>query len=163
MKLKVNYQQNWGESGTHYTQTITIDKDLTQRYNNYLSMLKAKIEGEFLEKHTYSEHDLKIKNLDYLQGGINYTNLVHLEVLLDLLNIINKEEKKIDFKRILWRNTIIISERRKFYVIYFKKIGEVVTCKDTQYWSKRSAIKRLEDFKGQLGENYEVWLELKYL
>ena len=161
--ISINYQKHWGSSGTCYSQTIKIDNDLAQRYNNYLDMLKAKIECNFKNTHTYSDYDLKIKNLPFLEKGVNYTNLIHLGVFLELINLLNKDEKKIDFKRVLWRNTIIEVDRKKFYVIYFQKNGEVVACKDTQYWSKKSAIKRLEDFRRQLGKNYKVWLEEKYL
>lgn len=164
MKIKVNYQKRWGNSGTCYTQTIKIDNNLAKRYNNYLEMLKAKVEVNFKKTHVYSDYDLKIKNLDYLRRGVNYTNLTQLGLFLELINMINKDEnQKIDFKRVLWRNTIIEVDRTKFYVIYFQKNGETVVCKDTEYCTKRSAFKRLEDFRGQLGKNYKVWLEVKYL
>lgn len=161
--ISVNYQKRWGNSGTCYSQTIKIDNDLAKKYNSYLNKLKEDVEKRFKESHVYSDYDLKIKSIDYLFRGVNYTNLIHLGVFLELINELNKQGKKIDFKRVLWRNTIIEVDRTKFYVIYFQKNGENVVCKDTQYWTKKSAIKRLEDFRGQLGKNYKVWLEVKYL
>jgi hypothetical protein len=164
--ISVNYQKRWGSSGTCYSQKIKIDNDLAQKYNNYLDIQKAKTESNFKKTHTYSEYDLKIKNLDFLRKGVNYTNLIHLGVFLELINVLNKdikEENKIDFKRILWRNTLIEVDTTKFYVIYFQKNGETVVCKDVEYLTKKSAIKRLEDFRGQLGKDYKVWLEVKYL
>lgn len=51
------------------------------------------------------------KELDiYLENGINYTNLMHLNILLNLINVINDNDlfmNKINFKRILYRNSII--------------------------------------------------------
>lgn len=108
--IKVDYKKNWGNDGTCYTQTITIDKDFKELYNNYLLELKIKIDKNYIENKSYSDYDLKIKSLNYLENGINYTNLIHLNTLLNLINVINDNDlfiNKIDFKRILWRNSII--------------------------------------------------------
>ena len=105
--MKVNYLKHIGNNGTIYNQTIKIDKWIMEYYNNYLNNLKIDIGKQFLEKHCYSENDLKIKSLDYLKKGINLTNLIHLDVFLQVINDLNKQGYNFDFKRILYRNTII--------------------------------------------------------
>lgn len=105
--MKINYLKHSGNNGTIYTQTIKIDKWLMKYYNKYLNNLKIDVEKQFSKKRCYSEKDLKIKSLDYLKKGINLTNLTQLDVFLQVINDLNKQGYNFDFKRILYRNTII--------------------------------------------------------
>lgn len=103
----INYLKHFGNNGTVYRQTIKIDKWLMDYYNNYLNNLKMDIDKHFTEKHCYSENDLKIKSLEPLKKGTNFTNLIHLDVFLQVINDLNRQGYNFDFKRILYRNTII--------------------------------------------------------
>lgn len=105
--MKVDYKKRWGENGTCYSQFITIDSWIMAEYNNYLNKLKKEIENNFKLKKTYSEKDLNIKSIDFLKKGINFTNLIHLDIFLMLLNELNKKGYNFNFKRVLYRNTII--------------------------------------------------------
>lgn len=106
--MKIDYKKHWGNCGTVYSQTITIDKKTMEDYNNYISDLKTKVDLEFLKKHSYSEQDLKIKSIDYLEKGVNFTNLIHLQLFIEFYNKnIRKDYFDKDIKRVLWRNTII--------------------------------------------------------
>lgn len=105
----INYLQRWGTDGAHYTQTIKIDKVVAEKFNNYLLKLKSEIDNNFFKNHYYSENDLKIKSLDYLWDGVNFTNLIHLELFINfyLKEIYQPPKKDKNFERILHRNTII--------------------------------------------------------
>lgn len=105
--MKVNYLKHIGNNGTIYNQTIKIDKWIMKYYNNYLNNLKIDIDKQFSEKHCYSENDLKIISLEPLKKGTNFINLIHLDVFLQAINDLNKQGYNFDFKRILYRNTII--------------------------------------------------------
>lgn len=105
--MKINYQKHFGNDGTCYTQNIKIDNWLKEYYNNYLMELKAQADKNYFKNHCYTENDLKIKSIDYLEKGINYTNLIHLSVFLQVINELNKKGYNFNFKRILWRNTTI--------------------------------------------------------
>ena len=108
IKLKVDYKKHWGKDGTVYNQTITIDPNFMKLYNNFLLDKKIKIDNNFYNTHTYSEEDLKIKSIDYLEKGNNFTNLIHLRLLLEFIIYYNKNNNnKINYKRILYRNTIV--------------------------------------------------------
>lgn len=100
--MKINYLKNWGKDGTVYDQTVTIDKTLMEQFNNYILDLKTNIDLKFTLKHTYSENDLKIKSVDYLTTGFNYTNLIVLNLF-----IVFCQKNNIDITRLLYRNTII--------------------------------------------------------
>lgn len=105
--MKINYFKHFGNDGTVYRQTIKIDKWIMDYYNNYLNDLKTNINKQFSEKRCYTDNDLKIKYLEPLKKGINLTNLIHLDVFLQVINDLNKQGYNFDFKRILYRNTII--------------------------------------------------------
>ena len=107
MKIKVNYIKRWGDNGTCYTQTIKIDNDLKNLYNDYLKRLQNDIANDFKKTHVYSNMDIKILSLEPLQTIVNYTNLIHLGLFLELINELNLRGYNIDFKRIKYRNTII--------------------------------------------------------
>ena len=107
IKMKVNYIKRWGNDGTCYRQTIKIDKTLMEQFNLYLAELKEQVKVNFAKNRCYTENDLKIQSLEFLRRGVNYTNLIHLSLFLQLINVLNKNGKNIDFKRILWRNTIM--------------------------------------------------------
>ena len=106
----INYQKRWNpETGTCYTQTIKINNNIKEKYNKYLLDIKTDIDKKFFKNHCYSENDLKIKGINYLDNGINFTNLIHLQTFIEFyLKIIYTPPKKDkNFGRILWRNTII--------------------------------------------------------
>ena len=106
-KVKVDYKRH-SKDGTIYDQTITIDKNFMELYNNFLLDKKIKIDNNFFKKHIYSEEDLKIKSINYLEKGSNFTNLIQLRLLLEFIINYNKNNNnKIDFKRIKTRNTIV--------------------------------------------------------
>lgn len=106
--MKIDYKKHFGNDSTVYTQTIKINKWLKEYYNNYLLKLKIKTDENFFKNHSYSENDLKIKSIEYLENGINYTNLIQLDIFLQVINELNKNGYNFNFKRLLWRNTIII-------------------------------------------------------
>ena len=103
----INYQKHFGNDGTCYTQNIKIDNWLKEYYNNYLMNLKTKIDENYLKNHSYSEKDLKIKSIEYLENGMNYTNLLNLDIFLQVIDELNRKGYNFNFKRILWRNTTI--------------------------------------------------------
>lgn len=105
--MKVNYLKHIGNNGTIYNQTIKIDKWIMEYYNNYLNNLKIDIDKQFLEKYCYNDNDLKVKSLEYLKEGTNFTNLIHLSIFLQVINDLNNQGYNFDFKRVLYRNTII--------------------------------------------------------
>lgn len=105
--ITVNYQKHFGNDGTCYTQNIKINDWLKEYYNNYLMKLKEQVEENYIKNHYYTEQDLKIKSINYLEKGVNYTNLIHLSVFLQVINELNKKGYGFSFKRILWRNTTI--------------------------------------------------------
>lgn len=50
----------------------------------------------------------------------------------------------------------------KYYAVYFEKVNSPLVSEDSCYRTKKNALKRLEDLKGQLGNSYKVWLEEIY-
>lgn len=110
-KIIVNYCKRWNpETGTCYTQTIKIDNTTKMMFNHYLTNAKKQAEKNFIKnKHCYSENDLKIKSLNYLSSGVNYTNLIHLQLFIEfyLKALYTPPKKDRDYERILWRNTIL--------------------------------------------------------
>lgn len=105
--MKISYNKRFGKDGTCYSQTIKIDKTIMEKYNNLLMNKKMEIDNNFFKTRTYSENDLKIKSLDYLCVGVNYTNLKHLDLFIELICLLNDKGYDLDIKRIMYRNTII--------------------------------------------------------
>jgi hypothetical protein len=104
----ISYQKNWdNNTGTCYTQKIKIDKWIAEEFNNYLMNKKMEIDKHYFKTRLYSEYDLKIKSIDYIWRGVNYTNLIHLQVFIELINKLNNKGYNFNTKRILDRNTII--------------------------------------------------------
>lgn len=101
-KIIIDYKKHYGNNGTVYDQTATIDKNTMEEYNNFLNDLKTEIDLKFTKKRTYSENDLKIKSIDFLEKGVNFTNLIHLNLF-----IVFCQKTKRDITRLLYRNTII--------------------------------------------------------
>ena len=124
--MKIDYKKNFGNDGTVYRQTIKIDKWLKEYYNNYLLKLKIKTDENYFKNHSYSEKDLKIKSIEYLENGINYTNLIQLDVFLQVINELNNNGYNFNFKRLLWRNTIIIVIQGATMKETIKKIIHVI-------------------------------------
>lgn len=103
----IDYKKHFGNDGTCYTQNIKIDNWLKEYYNNYLMNLKIKTDENYFKNRSYSEKDLKIKSIEYLENGMNYTNLLNLDIFLQVIDELNKKGYNFNFKRILWRNTTI--------------------------------------------------------
>ena len=103
----IDYKKHYGNDGTVYNQTIKIDKWLKEYHNNYLLKLKIETDNNFIKNHSYNDKDLIIKSIEYLENGINYTNLIQLDIFLQVIDELNHNGYNFNFKRILWRNTII--------------------------------------------------------
>ena len=101
-KIVIDYKKHYGNDGTVYDQTVTIDKNTMEEYNHFINDLKTEIDLNFMKTHTYSENDLKIKSIDFLEKGVNFTNLIHLNLF-----IVFCQKTKRDITRLLYRNTII--------------------------------------------------------
>ena len=104
--MKVNYFKEWGNDGTVYTQTITIEKEYIKKFNELARAQKEEIK----KKHIISGEEMKILSyLEELQEGKNYTTSTTLSYFMwfyrKYIYIPPKKDK--DFERILWRNTII--------------------------------------------------------
>lgn len=108
-KIIVSYRKRWGTDGTCYRQTIKIDDNTKEKYNHYLMNKKTKIDNNFFKSHCYSGEDLKIKSLEYLENGVNFTNLIHLRLFIEfyLKELYTPPKKDRDFERITYNNTII--------------------------------------------------------
>lgn len=93
MKTKVSYLSCWSDDGTHYSQTITVDKDIFNKFSNAINK-------EIIEtKNTYvRDHLVKIKRND-LQ--VYYLRMTQLSVLGNMSMFKGN-------KRILDRNTVLI-------------------------------------------------------
>ena len=101
-KIVIDYKKRCGNNGTVYDQMATIDKNTMEEYNQFLNDLKTEIDLNFMKTHIYSENDLKIKSIDFLEKGVNFTNLIHLNLF-----IVFCQKTKRDITRLLYRNTII--------------------------------------------------------
>lgn len=104
--MKVNYRKEWGEDGTVYSQTITIEKEHIKKFNE---LIRAEKE-QTAKKIILSSEDMKVLYyLQELENGKNYTKLTTLNYFIwfykNYIYIPPKKDK--DFERILWRNTII--------------------------------------------------------
>ena len=63
MKINaINYQKHWGNDGTVYRQTITINKKLMDKYNNLLKKEYKRLK----EQRIFSNEDMKIKYYTFL-------------------------------------------------------------------------------------------------
>ena len=106
---KVDYKKYWDNDGYVYNQTITINKNMMERFNYYIMEKKLEIDKKYLKTRHFSEKDLKIKSINYLDKGINYCNLIQLELFLNYY--FNKVyDPHLDdkfYKRLKYRNTII--------------------------------------------------------
>lgn len=104
--IKVNYQKEFGEDGTVYTQTITTTKEIIKKFNAYVEELQEKT----LEHFIYTNEDIAIlHNLELLLKDKNYTTLTTLNYFKTfyIKEIYKPAKRDKDFERILWRNTII--------------------------------------------------------
>ena len=109
--MKINYRKNFDNTGTVYNQTITINKELAEKFNKYISDIKNRINY----KKTWDNEDLKIScyltmlEINTLFETLNYINLTTLNYFIKfyLKTIYNPPKKDKDFERIKWRNTII--------------------------------------------------------
>ena len=108
-KIIVSYRKRWGIDGTCYRQTIKINKTVKKLFNYYLQNEKKQAENNYKKNHCYSSEDMKIKSLEYLKDGINYTNLIHLQLFINfyLKALYTPPKKDRDYERIIYNNTII--------------------------------------------------------
>lgn len=100
--MKINYIKKFGNDGTVYNQTITIEENLIKNFNKMVEVKKR----ETAKKKIYTDEDLKILNyLDFLKLGNNYSNLTTLKYFINYCfeNIPDLQSRK----RIKWRNTVI--------------------------------------------------------
>lgn len=104
-KIKVNYRQNWGKDGTHYTQTITLDKGFIKYINKNI---RYYFDADYDVKETIAEsvgfstyYDCYLEELDEKET-YNYLTLTQLRFIYYYLAVNNY-----DVKRVLYRNTII--------------------------------------------------------
>lgn len=104
--MKVNYLKEYGTDGTVYNQTITIEKEYLDKFNEIVNNEKIEINKKFL----LSSYDMKILSyLENLKEGKNYVTLTTLDYFIKFyrkfIYIPIKDDK--NFQRILWRNTVI--------------------------------------------------------
>lgn len=104
--IKVNYQKEFGEDGTVYTQTITTTKEIIRKFNAYVEELQEQAREHFV----LSNDDMKtLYYLDLLlkdKNFVNLTTLNHFKTFY-IKEIYKPAKRDKDFERILWRNTII--------------------------------------------------------
>lgn len=104
--LTINYQKEFGNDGTVYTQTIRTSKEIIRKFNAYIEELRESVQNKFI----LSEEDMKILyNLDLLLNDVNYINLTTLNYfkIFYIKEIYKPCKRDLDFERILLRNTII--------------------------------------------------------
>lgn len=104
-KVKVNYLSNWNTDGTHYNQTITLDKNFIKyinreikNYHNSTSDIKN-ITADCIGFSTY--YDCYLQEIDTTKD-YEFLTLTQLKFLYYYLAINNY-----DTKRILGRNTLL--------------------------------------------------------
>ena len=104
-KVKINYLSSWSESGTHYNQTITLNKDfikyinkLIKNYHNSSYENKC-ITAETIGFSTY--YDMYLEEIDLTKDYyfLNITQLIFIYYYLRINNY--------DIKRIKNRNTLL--------------------------------------------------------
>ena len=103
--ITINYQKNFDKNWYVYHQTIKIDKELKQKYNNRIKYLKNKINKKIKNDKTFTYDEWKILSYTFnLKNWVNYmlwTGLLEFWKLVSKLWINNDRLK-------LFRNTIII-------------------------------------------------------
>lgn len=107
----INYRKTWGNNGTVYNQTITINKDIAEKFNRYVLDIKNQINN----KKSWNDKDLKIfcylkmLEINTLFETLNYINLTTLDYFIKfyLKTIYEPPKRDKTFERIKWRNTII--------------------------------------------------------
>lgn len=97
--MKINYLKEYGNDGIVYSQTITIDKNIMGRFNEYITRIK-----DIRKSQGYSTI-----YIETLKEGINYVSLITLDYFMNfyIKYIYEPPKKDKTFERILWRNTII--------------------------------------------------------
>lgn len=101
MKITINYQKHFWNDWTVYRQTIKIDNELKEKYNNTLQKEYDRLENQ----NVFSYDDMKIKS--YTEKLKDWINYLHLTWLYYFRNTVL--ENKIDTKNRLKldRNTIV--------------------------------------------------------
>lgn len=104
-KIKVNYRQNWGKDGTHYTQTITLDKSFIKYVNKnikYYFNATPEVRETIANSVGFSTYyDCYLEELDLKE---TYNFLTHTQLMFIYYYL---EVNNYDTRRILDRNTII--------------------------------------------------------
>lgn len=104
-KIKVNYRQNWGKDGTHYDQTITLDKSFIKYINKnirYYFEAAPEVKETIAKSVGFSTYyDCYLEELNEKEA-YNYLTLTQLRFIYYYLAVNNY-----DVKRVLYRNTII--------------------------------------------------------
>lgn len=105
-KVIVNYLQHWNEEGTHYTQTITLDKNFIKYINKLIKKYHESNEeskniiSNFVGFSTY--YDFYLKEIDTSKNKY-FLNITQLKYIYYYLSINNY-----DIKRIKDRNTLLL-------------------------------------------------------
>ena len=97
--LRVNYNKWWHESDSG-SQTIYIDNDIKQRFNELINYLQTTATDDELKNYkVYELYYAKYLNSDKVQ----HLKLTQLRVLTRLLNDLGY-----NIKRVLYRNTRVV-------------------------------------------------------
>ena len=105
-KVIVNYCQHWNEEGTHYTQTITIDKSFIKYINKQIKKYhestaeNKNILSGYVGFSTY--YDFYLKEIDTTKDKY-FLNITQLHFIYYYLNI-----NRYDTRRIKERNTLLL-------------------------------------------------------
>lgn len=103
--MKVSYQKHWDNNGTCYNQTITIDKTMAVKFNNYVEKIMKQDKEKTNKTHIWNNEEMQREMyLKQLALGVNYTYLTTLNYFVSFL----LRETNESIKRIKRRNTIII-------------------------------------------------------
>lgn len=103
--MKVSYLRNWDKEGTFYNQTITIDKEMGAKFNNFVETILKQDKEKTNKTHMWSNEEMQREMyLKRLALGVNYTYLTTLDYFVSFL----LKETNESIKRIKRRNTIIV-------------------------------------------------------
>lgn len=99
----IDYKKHFWNDWVVYKQTIKIDDELKQKYNNHLRYLYKKIDEKKNVTHTFNCDDMCISL--YTKPLKKWINYLHYTGLLQFIFVAKKIW--INLNRLLFRNTII--------------------------------------------------------
>lgn len=101
----IDYKKHWGKDGTVYNQTVKIDAELMQKFNDDLQLKYDRINWAKSNGKTLNDTDAKIAMYtDKLQKGVNFLHLTGLYYFNLLCFTLDLDKKTRLFFN---RNTII--------------------------------------------------------